>query len=282
MTDTTITLPTRPSEPTSVAEIPAHPTDIMMNVIVAFLAPMFLACSGGNIAHARLAAIETVNAYRGKTHADLFSIAQIIGFGLAALGSLSLSMADDISLTMTLRLRGNAVALNRGAEQNRRALQKSLAAEETRHDPAPAERSTPAAEPRAQPSPTANLQNVTVEPQDHTPPVQQRDQPAPPAAPVAHATALTMPTDDQHDQTLSHLTGDQQSQLAWATVMADEAALLMASIADLPPEERETAARHAAALTRTANTLRVEINGSLPEPSTAIPLPGQGPSPLHL
>jgi hypothetical protein len=46
-------------------------------------------------------------------------------FGLAALGSLSLSMTDNLSLSMTLRLRGNANACNRCAEQNRRALQQS-------------------------------------------------------------------------------------------------------------------------------------------------------------
>jgi hypothetical protein len=47
-----------------------------------------------------MAAIGTVNAYRARNHADLIAIAQIIAFGPAALGSLSLSMADDISLSM--------------------------------------------------------------------------------------------------------------------------------------------------------------------------------------
>ena len=275
MTDMTITLPARPPEATEAADIPTHPMDIMMNVIVAFLAPMFLACSAGNIDYARLAAIETVNAYRARTHADLFSIAQIIGFGLAALGSLSLSMADNISLTMTLRLRGNAVALNRGAEQNRRALQKSLAEAPTQ-EAAPAERTTPTAN-------TTNLRAVHSETQDRPPP-QQRDQPAPAPMPIANAVAsatAAQTPDNHHDQALSQLTGDQHSQLAWATVMADEAELLMAGIADLPPEERETAAKHAAALTRTANTLRAEVNGTLPEPPTATKLPDQGPFPLH-
>ncbi|MEA2738474.1 MAG: hypothetical protein QOH05_1781, partial [Acetobacteraceae bacterium] len=100
-----------------------RPADVLMNFIVSLLAPMFLFASDGDVAFARLAAIETVNAYRARNQADLVAIAQIIGFGLAALGSLSLSMADDISLAMTLRLRGNANALHRSAEQNRRALQ---------------------------------------------------------------------------------------------------------------------------------------------------------------
>jgi hypothetical protein len=91
-----------------------------MAVIAAFLAPMFLGITSGDVALARLAAVEAVNAYRARDHADLIAIAQIIAYGLAALGSLSLSMEADRSVSMTLRLRGNANALNRSAEQNRR------------------------------------------------------------------------------------------------------------------------------------------------------------------
>jgi hypothetical protein len=96
--------------------------DILMHLVAIHLAPMFLCVTGGDIDHARMAAIETVNAYRAQTHADLIAIAQIVAFGLGALGSLSLAMDDDISVAMTLRLRGNANACNRSAEQNRRAL----------------------------------------------------------------------------------------------------------------------------------------------------------------
>ena len=59
---------------------------------------MFLGISGGDVRLARIAAIQTVTAYRAANDADLIAVAQIIAFGLAALGSLSLSMADDISL----------------------------------------------------------------------------------------------------------------------------------------------------------------------------------------
>jgi hypothetical protein len=96
--------------------------DVLMHLVAIHLAPMFLCVTGGDIDHARMAAIETVNAYRAQTHADLIAIAQIVAFGLGALGSLSLAMDDDISVGMTLRLRGNANACNRSAEQNRRAL----------------------------------------------------------------------------------------------------------------------------------------------------------------
>jgi hypothetical protein len=114
-----------PHEAAPDADLQIHATDILLHFIVTALAPMFLAASGDEISYARMAALETVNAYRARTHADLIAVAQVIAFGLAALGSLSLSMADNLSLSMTLRLRGNANACNRSAEQNRRALTQS-------------------------------------------------------------------------------------------------------------------------------------------------------------
>ena len=105
-----------------------HEADGLMHLIITFLAPMFLGVSGGDIKFARAAAMQTVRSYQARNQADLIAIAQIVAYGLAALGSLSLSMGDDISVSMALRLRGNANALNRSAEQNRRALR------EGRHD----------------------------------------------------------------------------------------------------------------------------------------------------
>ena len=99
-----------------------HPSEALMALIVALLAPMFLGVTAGDINLARLAAWETITAYQSRNQADLIAIAQIIAYGLAAIGSLSLSMDDNISISMALRLRGNANGLNRSAEQNRRAL----------------------------------------------------------------------------------------------------------------------------------------------------------------
>jgi hypothetical protein len=104
---------------------PLRPADVFMHLIVAFLAPMFLAVSGGDLHHARLAAIETVNTYRSRDPMDLLSIAQIVAFGLTTLSSLSLSLAEDLSLSMMLRLRGNATALNRATEKCRKALREA-------------------------------------------------------------------------------------------------------------------------------------------------------------
>jgi hypothetical protein len=121
MTQTTTTDTEAAPDAGAGRDIPIHPTDILIALIVACLAPMFLCASGGDVGFARMAAMETLNAYRARNQADLLAVAQIVGFGLAVLGSLSLSMAEDISLTMTLRLRGNANALHRSAEQLRRA-----------------------------------------------------------------------------------------------------------------------------------------------------------------
>src|SRR4051794_31851770 len=62
--------------------------DILVNLILTCLAPMFLTTVGGNINHARIAAAHTLDSYRAETRFDLIAIAQIIAFGLAALGSL--------------------------------------------------------------------------------------------------------------------------------------------------------------------------------------------------
>jgi hypothetical protein len=129
-------------------EVSLHPGDILLNILAALLAPLFISASNGDIAFARMAAIETINAYRGRNPADLIAVSQIIAFGLTALGSLSRSMADAISLSMMLRLRGNATALHRAAEQNRRSMREHHAPTATRRPATPAQ-----PEPAIQPAP---------------------------------------------------------------------------------------------------------------------------------
>jgi hypothetical protein len=103
------------------ADLPVRPTDLMLQLIVAFLAPLFV--NGvTELSLARLAAIETLASYQARTQAELLAIANIIGFGLAAMATLRLAMRPDLSLSMTLRLHGCANALNRSAQQNVRLL----------------------------------------------------------------------------------------------------------------------------------------------------------------
>ena len=209
---------------------PAHPADVLMNLIVNLLAPMFLGASGGDIGFARAAAIDTVNAYRIRNNADLVTIAQIIAFGLAALGSLSLSMADDISLSMTLRLRGNANALNRSAEQNRRALREASGNSTTRPD-------APASIPSVELADQAALSASVAAAQQTAADIRTRLQDAQPATVSPSATTK------------------QRNQASWATAMADAAAKLTASLANLPPAERQAASLRAETLASTANAL---------------------------
>jgi hypothetical protein len=108
------------TDPDQTALLPAN---VFMHLIVSFLTPMFLATTGGNIEQARVAAIGTINAYALSTQDDLLSVAQVIALGLASLDSLTRSMADDLPVTLVLRLRGNAASLMRAADRSRRRLQ---------------------------------------------------------------------------------------------------------------------------------------------------------------
>src|SRR4051812_48261745 len=108
-------------DPTPTASPPDPPTEPMMTIVIAFLTPMFLWV--GDIALARAAAVETLNAYRIASHRSLFTAAKIIAFDLATLCSLSQSMAEDIAIPLALRLRNNANSMDRAAERNRQALE---------------------------------------------------------------------------------------------------------------------------------------------------------------
>jgi hypothetical protein len=229
------------------------PSRILMNLIVALLAPMFLGVSAGDVGFARMAAIETVNAYRARNHSDLIAIAQIIAFGLAALGSLSLSMADDISLSMTLRLRGNANACNRSAEQNRRVL-----TEGHRDDPMQHPASTP----------------VDITEDDHVPPDSGGICLSPAAARLLAAEAQGRLREPEpkagQPSSKAEKTPERRHQEMWAIVMVNEAAEITANIPNLPPDERQAATLQASTLSSTAHDLLY----GMPEPVKPGPLGG--------
>jgi hypothetical protein len=242
MTDTT-TFPQ--AEAATGPAFALHPTDVLTTLIVALLAPMFLGVSAGNIDYARMAAFETVNAYRARNHADLLAIAQIVAYGLAALGSLSLSMAGDISLSMTLRLRGNANALGRSAEQNRRAIR------ESRFDqPAPHQEDSPDAADTA-PDPVqhqyeadvaaslAATRKLVTESRSRS---QDAELVSTPVPTIQASATLPQPT-------------EQQLQTLWAEAMIDVAGEFSASLLHLPAAERKTAWMRAAALSSCATQL---------------------------
>jgi hypothetical protein len=99
---------------------PASPDANLANLILALLTPMFLWATAGDIRLAHNAAAQTLNEYRIANRLSLFTVAKIIAFDIATLSSLSLSMYEDVSMLLALRLRGNANSLDRSAERNRR------------------------------------------------------------------------------------------------------------------------------------------------------------------
>jgi hypothetical protein len=227
-----------PDPPQQVATTSA--SGILISFLATLLAPMFLGVTAGDVALARAAAIEAINAYQARNHADLIAVAQIIACGLAALGSLSLSMADDISLTMALRLLGNANALNRSAEHNRRALQGTRP-----NDPAPEITFKPADDDQESRvlAELAQTQNRVAEANIRL----QSNQPAAPPAPACPRPVQTP--------------NERRNQAAWAHAMTDVAGEFTASIANLPPTARKEASRRAALLNGCANDL---LSGNVP------------------
>ena len=117
---TQLATPTKALSPTPTGFL--RPSDMLLNLIVSIVAPIFLRVTGGDAGLARMAAIEALNTYRVRNFAELIAVAQIIAYGLAALNSLTLSFGEDLPLSMVLRLRGNSNALNHSAEQNRQAM----------------------------------------------------------------------------------------------------------------------------------------------------------------
>lgn len=273
MTETTTTFTEPPSQTVTGPTIPTNPSDILISLIVTLLAPMFLGAAGGDIGFARMAAIETVSAYRARNLADLIAIAQIIGYGLAALGSLSLSMADDLSLSMTLRLRGNANALTRSAERNRRALENTRSDNMTSHHPAiDPESEAPAATEAGDENEAAMLAGVTAarklaaETRAHVPAEAQATQPVPTLGSAPIATPAPA----------SQVTIEQRNQAQWASAMIKEAEKLSASLNKLPPAERRQASLRVATLTTTASGILAALGGALFSP--AIPAPRMPPA----
>jgi hypothetical protein len=228
-----------------------HTTNALMSLIVTLLLPTFLGVTAGDIALARMAAIETINDYRARNNADLIAIAQIIACGLAALGSLSLSMDDEISLSMTLRLRGSAVALNRSAEQNRRVLNQPL-----RDNPTPYDLETPP-DPETKPAATAEDPGIA------RAEALLSAAAAHELAPKAEAQARLQDPRQIAAQTMAQntpATTDKRHQEMRAFAMVKEASEITAGILHLPPAERSAAAIRAAALGSAANELLTGVS----------------------
>ena len=204
---------------------PSPTTGFLTTVIISALAPVFFSATGGDIPLARMAAKEIIDEHRARNRVDLIAVGQIIANGLAALGSLGQSMSDEIPLPMALRLRTNAISLNRTVEHNRRLRKQNQDSDamdlgtDTYTEPAHAEESE------------IHLKDDAAEPLaiEATP---QADQPAEPA-------------------TLE----ERRQKRAQAHAMIKEASDLSASLRTLPPPEREHAEYRVTMLGRSVREL---------------------------
>jgi hypothetical protein len=238
-----------------------YPADVLINLIVTLLAPMFIAAAGGNTGRARVAALETLTSYQARSHASLVKVANIIAFGLATLGSLSLSMGDDLDIPAILRLRSNANALDRSTDRNERAL-KALQADSAAaacgpgFDEAEVSASLAAAQQHVA---EFQAQMRATAPRAEPEPKQAAVQPATPRAEPAPALRAPQPTAAAPRQ-------DRSYQSQWAAAMVQVAAEEMAAAASLPPNQRKAHTARAAILSSTANTLLCGDPESLPVP----------------
>jgi hypothetical protein len=98
-------------------------TDHLMPFLLAVLTPFLTAAGIRDPDLARQAATETIQAYKATTHDQLVTTAQIIAFAFASLENLRLSAPENLSLSMKLKLRGNANALNRASQKAAAALE---------------------------------------------------------------------------------------------------------------------------------------------------------------
>jgi hypothetical protein len=252
MTHSTTTLP-RPR-----AEDPDGGT--LLTLIVALLAPLFIEATGGDIALARAAALDTIAAYRAQNHASLIIVGRIIAFGLTALGSLSLSMADELTIAMILRLRSNANALNRSAERCERMLNDSRPAA-----PAPAAARAP------QPGPgfdEAEVCAAVAEAQQRAAEAARPRPQAPPAPPDRIPVQAAPPPPDPTPVQVPKVEPAKQGPYPgiWAAAMARVAAEELAAVARLPPLQRKEATARAAILSSTANQLLTGAPAPRPKP----------------
>jgi hypothetical protein len=206
----------------------ASPTANLANLILALLTPMFLWSSEGDIRLAYTAAAHTVNAFRITNRLSLFTVAKIIAFDIATLSSLSLSMYEDVSMLLALRLRGNATSLDRSGDRNRRRLDQERRAGAGDESVASIEAAIAEAERMVR---EADARTRVAAPE----PKQPDAGTAPAVEPAAEATAApeqptspapaSPPPEDQHDAPR-------------ADAMTAVAEAFTADLNDLPPDEQ--------------------------------------------
>lgn len=96
--------------------------DCILGNILGFMLP-FLTSAAGNADLARAAIKELIDAYQASSATELDLVGRIIGFSVAAMDNLRLSMAPDLPPAKVLRYRSNAVTLSRSSDQALKILE---------------------------------------------------------------------------------------------------------------------------------------------------------------
>jgi hypothetical protein len=117
--------------------LPVSITASVFERILGFLTPLFRDNDVDDASSAREAARDVLSSYGARTNRELRIAALCIAFGFGALDALSRAAAPELPLNQVMRLRGNANALNRAAQQNESRLEKlqkqpPVAADETK------------------------------------------------------------------------------------------------------------------------------------------------------
>ena len=218
--------------------------DPLLTCVLGLITPL-LATAG--IADPAIAARQAIAAYRAAGEEQLISIAQIVAFAMASLDNLRLSMPADLSMSMKLKLRGNANALNRVAQQVTATLdgqRHGSAARENRDIPARGHHDAAAPGPnRSQPPRQAP---PTCPPPDDAPQqtqVLESLDAARASVEQARTTARVEPS------------AEQRRNLAWASAMTNVAAEYSADLPLLAPEQRRLHLMRIGALSETAGVL---------------------------
>ena len=112
--------PTRSTPPDASTMNPQTAATPLHQVVLSLLIPLLMAGGLTDPALAGLAAQEAITAHTADGRGQLVTTAQIVAFALASLDNLRLSADPGLSLSMKLKLRGNANALC-GSAQRRSA-----------------------------------------------------------------------------------------------------------------------------------------------------------------
>jgi hypothetical protein len=100
-------------------------TDALREIVLGRLVPLLTTGTGADITLARRAAEQAIEDHRSQTPGQLITASQVTAFALAALDTLRLSMANDLPLATTLKLRGAATGLNRAALDAGKSLERA-------------------------------------------------------------------------------------------------------------------------------------------------------------